>query len=349
MVEIGRTFDADSTTYGEFINEDGQVVVFSQSRAMADPLEQKRQGLLWDRGEWSNLGTMQRPVAINARGQVVGDGPVTIDSTTFTRAWLWKPGLAGLVLWNRLDSQDAVEHRAYSPGGAFGGGSFVPGLSGAAYSAQFYEPGRVSFPKEVVNGPRGAIHFWAKMTGFPASISQGPSPSLIGIRDTAGSYYGLQFNARDPQGNGGLCAAAGRFFTAGTGTGADSDAAQQMAVRSTGAAGWTYVDALGGADPAQWHHYALLWDEDGVLGIGDGTIKVAALVDGKLITQHMQNDPPLQMDAPLDGQLTLLNENMGLLQGSVQFSDLNVWSYARLDAAELPPPQSYLPAIVKGQ
>lgn len=343
MVDIGRTMDPDTTTYGRFINDEGQVVAGSESPALADPLDQIRQGLLWDKGTWSRLGALRAPAALNARGQVVGNGPISIESTTVTRAWLWQPGLAGLTLWNQLASQVAVEHSVYGPGGTFGRGSFVPDRDRDVYSASFDELAGVAFPSNVVNGPRGAIHFWAKMTGFPTAIAQGPSPSLAGIRDSAGSYYGLEFSANDLGGNGGLCAAAGSSFTACTGDGTGS-----AQLRTPGSANWTYADALGSADPAQWHHYALVWDEDGILGIGDGTAKVAALVDDNPISQHLQNAAPFQMNDPLDGQLSLLNANSGLEQGSVQYADLSVWSYARLDTAELPL-QIYLPKVAKSQ
>ncbi len=343
MVDIGRTLDTDSTSYGRFINAGGQVVAFSASPALADPLDQTRQALFWDKGEWSGLGARRVAVALNARGQVAGTGQVTVNMTTFTRAWLWEPGLAGLSLWNRLDSQVAVEHSVYGPPGAFASGRFAPGPDGAVYAADFDEIGGVTFPSTVINGPRGAIHFRAKMIDFPQAIGQGPSPSLAGIRDSAGSYYGLEFNADDRQGNGGLCAAAGQFYTAGTGAGIGT-----APLRAPAVDGWTYAAALGGADPGEWHHYALVWDEDGISGLGDGTTKVAVLVDGNLITQHVQNAPPFRMDALLDGQLALLNDNRGLGQGSVQYSHLSVWSYARLTAAELPT-QIYLPKVAKSK
>ena len=79
MVDIGRTMDADSTSYGGLINEEGQVVAFSASPALADPLDQRRQGLLWDKGKWRSLGAHQDPAALNAHGQVVGAGPVTVE------------------------------------------------------------------------------------------------------------------------------------------------------------------------------------------------------------------------------------------------------------------------------
>ncbi len=218
----------------------------------------------------------------------------------------------------------------------------MPGASGDVYSASRDETSLVTFPKGVINGSRGAIHFDAKMTGLPASIGIGPSPSLIGIGDATSSYYGLEFNTRNPQGNGGLCVSAGQFFTAGTGIG-------EGRLHSSASSGWTYANALAGADPAEWHHYALVWDEDGIVGLGNGTIKVAALVDDKLITKRMQYNPPFEMAAPLDGQLALLNASSSLWQGSAQFSNLNVWSYARVAASELPRPQLYLPKVTKSQ
>lgn len=53
------------------------------------------------------------------------------------------------------------------------------------------------------------------------------------------------------------------------------------------------------------------------------------------------------MNTPIDGRLALLDDNAALLQGSVQFSDLSVWSYARLDPAELAAHELYLLRLAK--
>ncbi len=116
MVDIGKTLGPNRASNGGAINDRGQLVVFSQSPALADPLDWTAQGFDRDRGEWSSLGAILQPVAINARGQVVGNGDPGVGAgNPFRHAWLWQPGLAGLTLWNRLDSQVAVEHSAFGP------------------------------------------------------------------------------------------------------------------------------------------------------------------------------------------------------------------------------------------
>ena len=43
-----------------------------------------------------------------------------------------------------------------------------------------------------------------------------------------------------------------------------------------------YEELFPGSDYRDWHHYAIIWDKDGIAGLS-GNPKMALLVDGKLI------------------------------------------------------------------
>ena len=224
--------------------------------------------------------------------------------------------LDGLVLWNRLGSQTEVENSDVGLNGTFKGGGFVQGVFGNAYIADYTQNNLVTFPKEVIPIDAGTIEFWARLTGFPSTLGAwGQKPSLAQIGDGY-STFGIHLNANDGAGNGGLCCWAGHGFTAGTG--------------SYGS--WTYEQVLGTGQVENWHHYALVWNKNGIAGVADGTKKVAVFLDGQLNSGRWSNWG--NEFVPLTGGELGLISNQGLSQGSVAIDNIKVWNYAKNDYSD---------------
>ena len=177
-----------------------------------------------------------------------------------------------------FDDAQSIEHPATGPAGTFLGGSFVPGKVGNALRVFADEPAaEVDFDPGFL-GARGTIEFWAKMEGATkeAVFGDGGSPRFFCLwlaRDmerpegNPRSSY-LQWSGNDGCGRSGLCA-----MIQGA-TAASED-------------GWgmrRYPSFLG--EPAAWHHYAVVWDENGVSG-SDETI--AVFVDGRRIPTGGRN------------------------------------------------------------
>ncbi len=231
------------------------------------------------------------------------------------------PAPGDLVLWNKLGSQTEVENSEVGLDGVFSGGSFVEGMCGDAYSADYTEDLLVTFPKEVIPTYAGTIEFWAKLTGFPPNFSSGCSglePYFFRIGDGY-SWFQMGFESNDGAGNGGLCAHVGHGFQIGTGNYGCS---------------WTYEQILGSGQVEEWHHYALVWDQDGIPGVADGTRKAAVFLNGQLNTgrwyDYYGDDSEI---VPLTGGQLGLIDNWAS-QGSVAIDNLTIWNYAKTDFSD---------------
>ncbi len=178
-----------------------------------------------------------------------------------------------------FDDAQSIEHPATGPAGTFLGGDFVPGKVGSALRVFSDErAAQVDFrPGDL--GPRGTIEFWAKMEeATPESrFGDGGSPRFFCLwlkddmdrpgRNPRSSY--LQWSGNDGSGRSGLCA-----MIAGA-----------TATTEPGCGFRRYPGFLG--DPAAWHHYAVVWDADGVAG-SDSVL--ALFVDGRRLASDGHDD-----------------------------------------------------------
>jgi hypothetical protein len=229
------------------------------------------------------------------------------------------PPASGLVLWNKLGSTNQVAHSEAGPGGAFSAGTFVPGPFGNALELDAGQRFGCTFPVAPLKTPRGSLEFWARLSGFPAQMPwSGGNPVLVGCPTPEGSpdciiFY---FNANNGGGDGGLCASSSLGHT---GTGAFGS--------------WTYSAAIGGGDVAEWHHYAVSWDADGIPGVGGGR-RIAVFVDGSLNSvPGTLRDAEIFLDVPDDHVFGLMS-HQGLTVGSVAFDNLKVWGHAKTDFSD---------------
>lgn len=226
---------------------------------------------------------------------------------------LWSGAIPqGLTLWNTLDSQSDIANSRHGPGGVFKGGEYCDGKFGRAFVARFDQSLQVTFPIEVVNAGAGCIEFWARLSGVPRELAWGQNPTLIRAGSPA-RHYILHLNGNDGAGRGGLCASA----IGGAGTGAFGS--------------WSYGQVLGEKSVEEWHHYALVWDKDGIDGINRHP-SVAVFLDGRLHCTGVADGNP--NPAPMDGELGLMF-TQHLRQGTVAFDNLKVWNYAKTDFKNL--------------
>jgi hypothetical protein len=225
-----------------------------------------------------------------------------------------------LVLWNKLGSQTEVENSEVGLNGTFGGGSFVEGYFGNAYIADYTQDFLVNFPKEVIPIDAGTIEFWGKLIGFPDSMGgPGEKPYFLVINDGYSAFQ-IGFNCNDGGANGGLCGVVGHGFMTGTGYFSNW--------------GWEYEDVLGSGQQEEWHHYALVWNKNGISGVSDGTKKVAVFLDGQLNSGrwHDYHGGGSEFVPLTSGQLGL-SKNIGS-QGSTAIDNLKIWNYDKTDFSD---------------
>ncbi len=221
-----------------------------------------------------------------------------------------------LVLWNKLGSQSEIENSSVGLHGTFSGGGFVAGMFGDAFVADYTQIELVTFPKEAIPGERGAIGFWAKLIGFPPSIPPGDCPSFIKAYDGHVAYH-VMLAYNDGLGGGGISGSAGHGASSATG----------------GYGSWSYEQILGAGEVEAWHHYALVWDKDGIPGVDNGSRKVAVFLDGQLDSTYWREESP-DFVALTGSYLGLVSNNGHLPQGSVAIDNIKIWDSAKIDFSD---------------
>ncbi len=225
----------------------------------------------------------------------------------------------GLLLWNRLGSADQIANSEVGSNGTYTAGAFVPGPFGNALELNMQQRFGCTFPIPPLKTARGCLEFWARLSDFPAQMPwDGCNPGLIGFPQPVGNDgYVFYFNANNGLADGGLCVGSDLGHV-GTG--------------SYGA--WTYSQAIGGGNVADWHHYALVWNADGIPEIGDGTRKIGVFVDGVQLASHgaFYNEPQL-INTP-DSYVFGLLHHHGITNGRVAFDNLKIWNYAKTDFSD---------------
>ena len=113
----------------------------------------------------------------------------------------------------------------------------------------------------------GCIEFWAKILKHSSTVGTGGDPRLLAITrtDNRDFVFNVDIVSNDGGGNSG--------FALRTWYGGKASISGMRPLR--------YEDLFPAGDWRDWHHYAILWDINGISGL-PGSPKTALLVDGKL-------------------------------------------------------------------
>ena len=174
----------------------------------------------------------------------------------------------GLVFHCTFDDEAAIAEPATGPAGAYLSGSFTEGKFGNALQTTVYAHNATfDLPPNFLN-TSGCIEFWAKILNSSSFIGNGGDPRLFTItqKDTKNTICTLDLVSNNGGGNSG--------FSTWTILG-------NMA-SFRGCRPLRYQELFPGNDYRDWHHYAIIWDKDGVASLS-GNPKTALLVDGKLV------------------------------------------------------------------
>jgi hypothetical protein len=224
--------------------------------------------------------------------------------------------VAGVILWNRLDDAHAVRHSVVGPNGTLLGGSFVPGRFGRAYQAKHDQDYLARFPSWSVNRLHGTVEFWGRIVGFSQHIDGdgGNQPGFFTIIDDRGKGFGQVFlTGNDGAGGGGVTGFAGHNETAAGPFGS-----------------WDYSQVLG-PHIYRWHHYALVWDANGIHGVDNGKRRVAVFVDGVLASHFWDTVYAGPFPAYTPTTMLRLGTIDRIEQGAVQVDNLITWNCAVTD------------------
>ena len=178
-----------------------------------------------------------------------------------------------LVFWSTFDSLAAVTNPAVGAAGSCAANAtFASGKEGSALQVPANSNSsvaRLPLP-DGLPATRGCIEFWAKIDGGSTTYSGGGgSPDFLLARtaDNDSTFISLAFTANDGAGRGGLCCGYGFY-----GLEMFSEAV---------AFAKPYSDYLTQDTVFDWHHYALVWNVDGITSLS-GSPRAAIILDGTM-------------------------------------------------------------------
>jgi hypothetical protein len=250
--------------------------------------------------------------------------------------------IPGLILWSTLNSLESITNPLVGPAGICSnynpiynqGSGFGGGVPGTAHYYSYEDQTCVSpfcyFPNTVVPANSGCIEFWAALNfNYGANIATGGAPTFFSIQDGA-SCWGLNFNQNDGGGGGGLCAFAGGM------TNSPGHFGHTATYPYTTTA--TYASVINDANGqnATWasyifHHYALIWDMNGVPGTANSRLQV--YVDGVPAVSGYYQQPDV-LNAPTNGNFYIFPNYIGGSLECVYMVNLKIWNYSKTNFAD---------------
>ena len=254
-------------------------------------------------------------------------GNLSISLSNIRRvAFSASPGSSadGLIYYCTFDSPEAILKPVVGPAGKFLSGRFVGGKVGSALAVRAYASGAyIQLPPNTI-GQKGCFEFWAKFTPPTDRIGVGPWPCFFtcGVLG-AEPRFCLEWNANNGTGGGGVNAMLEHL----------------RACTSSYGSYMTYPGILGNAT-CEWHHYAVVWNKDGIEGLSSGSslpVKAAIYLDGKPIAREsFRNAPNWKLSPAITAPSTFLNFPFHPEDGNQNRVDYTIdefkfWNYDRTD------------------
>lgn len=222
----------------------------------------------------------------------------------------WAQANNGVVFWNKLGSDEEIQNSVIGPSGTRTGGAFTAGKFGGAYLADHTEDGKLTFPAYVIPAARGTIDFWAQLINMPEQLDSGVE--FFGrehLRPNPRICWRLGISANNGCGGGGLFGTVGVSF---------NDYCSKLVDVAMEWYGWgfRYDEVLSPGSVEAWHHYAIIWDENG-LSIAGGQ-RAAIFLDGKMVATRWQDYAGTTFDDPADYpghvfELLWIYDNQGMV------------------------------------
>jgi hypothetical protein len=222
-----------------------------------------------------------------------------------------------LMLYCTFDDVNSITNPVAGPGGTFNADpvtNFTTGQVGNAYYASYYESDLVSFPIGVLPARKGCIEFWGRLFGMSEYVNDGWGHAPAFCYTTNGEYE-FEFNGNNGMGGSGLCGRVGLMANGWQGSVATGFWLESHAFSSI----------LG--DVNAWHHYALVWDIDGISGY---SYSMQLFIDGLPVGSCNLNNEYYCMvveNIPTSGSFNIIAFEID--HGSVAIDELKVWNYAK--------------------
>lgn len=229
----------------------------------------------------------------------------------------------GLIFHCTFDDVASITSPAVGPRGRFMTGGFSDGKFGKALMAMPYtRHAAFEFPAGFIKDA-GCIEFWAKILKQTPFVATGGDPRLLVLTcaDTHDLACNIDVVSNDGTGNSG--------FALRTWFGVKSSVSGMPHLR--------YADLFPSGDWRDWHHYAVVWDKDGIIDLS-GTPRAALLVDGKLIASaglepiaahmvRMPSETPYVLGITYDPAIDAERNT----KSPFLIDEFKIWNYAKKD------------------
>ena len=248
-----------------------------------------------------------------------------IKSLTFTkqRNVVRDADEPGLLLYAPLDTAD-VNLDLFGARMTVKGGRVVEGIQGDAMLLDSPEA-QMTFdlPFSPYQMPEGTVEFWAKLPQPHRKFDgrNNGQPWFFNLESQANRltrHFVFGFTANDGNGRGGL---VGRIH--GLGVATTHYAGSVSSVTETG----LLMDT-----PDGWHHYALIWKQDGVNFPGARGKALLLVVDGKIVAVGDKDPTGVARDIGAEGTRLVIHDSHSDNTRPLAMSDLKIWNYAKLPA-----------------
>ena len=229
----------------------------------------------------------------------------------------------GLIFYCTFDDENSIIAPAVGPKGTFFHGDFRQGKVGKALQTTVYS-NNASFelPADFFN-TEGCIEFWAKILNQSSYIGSGGDPRLFSLTQkfTHATFSGIDIVSNNGGGNSG--------FSTWTLLG---NMANFRGCRSL-----RYEDLFPYSDYRDWHHYAVIWNKDGITSL-PGNPRMALVVDGKHIPDiqnHVRNDEDVSSIISGPTFLSFTHDPASADEHSTKspflIDEFKIWNYAKTD------------------
>lgn len=191
-----------------------------------------------------------------------------IRSLSFRKTTRGQSSNDGLIFYCTFDSTEAIQNPVVGPSAVFNKATTVPGKEENALLAQPYKPQAAYDLPANFFGHAGCIEFWAKIRKTSSSVGWGGDPRFFTVtrQDNGETFCTLDVVSNNGGGNSGFAT----WSIVG-------NIASIRGMRSL------YYNDLFNGDWRDWHHYAIIWDANGLKGLHNADNRtVALLVDGEV-------------------------------------------------------------------
>ena len=229
----------------------------------------------------------------------------------------------GLIFYCTFDNKDSITTPALGPNGTFLRGDFMQGKIGQALQTTVYSQNATfELPANFFN-TSGCIEFWAKIQKPSSYIGNGGDPRLFTItqKSTNNTISTLDIVSNNGGGNSGF--ATWTFL------------GNMASIR--GCRSLRYEDLFPTSNFRDWHHYAIIWDKDGISDL-TGTPKMALLLDGHPVPDIQNHIRSTEDASAIISTPTLLSfthdpklDPEFSTKSPFLIDEFKIWNYAKTD------------------